>query len=122
MSSNIAFLLSPNPGALTVAFPEVYGLMIEPTETYSKVELDKFVEVVKSIHTIINEHPEVLKSAPHFTPVKKVDEVFANKELRFMDNLVNKADIFENKIDPIKLSKMSTNDVYKEILKAHQAL
>jgi glycine dehydrogenase len=108
--------------APTVAFPEVYGLMIEPTETYSKVELDKFVEVVKSIHTIINEHPEVLKTAPHFTPVKKVDEVFANKELRFMDNLVNQADIFENKIDPIKLSKMSTSDVYKEILKAHQAL
>jgi len=108
--------------APTVAFPEVYGLMIEPTETYSKAELDKFVDVVKSIHTIVNEHPEVLKTAPHFTPVKKVDEVFANKELRFMDNLVNKADIFENKIDPIKLSKMSTNDVYKEILKAHQAL
>jgi hypothetical protein len=39
-----------------------------------------------------------------------------------MDNLVNQADIFENKIDPIKLSKMSTSDVYKEILKAHQAL
>lgn len=107
--------------APTVAFPEVYGLMIEPTETYSKAELDKFVEVVKSIHTIINEHPEVLKTAPHFTPVKKVDEVYANKELRFMDNLVNQADIFENKIDPIKLSKMSTSDVYKEILKAHQA-
>jgi glycine dehydrogenase len=107
--------------APTVAFPEVYGLMIEPTETYSKAELDKFVEVVKSIHTIINEHPEVLKSAPHFTPVKKVDEVFANKELRFMEDLTELAHIYDNKIDPIKLSKMSTSDVYKEILKAHQA-
>lgn len=105
--------------APTVAFPEVYGLMIEPTETYSKAELDKFIEVVNSIHTIINEHPEVLKTAPHFTPIKKVDEVYANKELRFMENLTELSHIFENKIDPIKLSKMSTQDVYREILKAH---
>lgn len=107
--------------APTVAFPEVYGLMIEPTETYSKVELDKFVEVVNAIHTIINEHPEVLASAPHFTPIKKVDEVYANKELRFMESLNELATIFDNKIDPIKLSKMSTKDVYSEILKAHNA-
>lgn len=107
--------------APTVAFPEIYGLMIEPTETYSKNELDKFVEVVKSIHTIINEHPEVLASAPHFTPVKKVDEVFANKELRFMENISEFAQIFDNKIDPIKLSKMSTQEVCDEILKAHNA-
>ncbi len=106
--------------APTVAFPEIYGLMIEPTETYSKAELDKFVEVVNSIHNLINEHPEVLITAPHFTPVKKVDEVFANKELRFMDNLKNKAEVFENRIDPIKLSKMNTSEVVKEILKAHQ--
>jgi len=105
--------------APTVAFPEVYGLMIEPTETYSKAELDKFVEVVNSIHTLINENPEVLMTAPHFTPVKKVDEVFANKELRFMQDLKNQSEIFENRIDPIKLSKMNTLDVSKEILKAH---
>lgn len=101
--------------APTVAFPEVYGLMIEPTETYSKLELDKFVEVVNSILSLINENPEVLKTAPHFTPVKKVDEVFANKELKFMDNITELFTVFDNIIDPIKLSKMETFEVIRKI-------
>ena len=53
--------------------------------------------------------------------MKKVDEVFANKELRFMETLTELNHVFENKIDPIKLSKMSTGDVYAEIIRAHQA-
>lgn len=105
--------------APTVAFPEVYGLMIEPTESYSLSELDHFVEIVKGIHLLINEHPEVLKSAPHFTPIKKVDEVDANKNLQFMEQLTKLPKLYENRIDPIKLSQMKVSDVCKKIVEAH---
>ena len=105
--------------APTVAFPEIYGLMIEPTESYSKAELDRFVEVVKAIHTMINETPHVLQTAPHFTPVKKVDEVEANKNLTFMEVLNNLPKLYTNAIDPIKLSTMNIADVCSQIEKAH---
>lgn len=105
--------------APTVAFPEVYGLMIEPTESYSLAELDRFVEVVNAIQELINETPHVLRTAPHFTPVKKVDEVDANKNLVFMEVLKALPALSENVIDPLKLSKMNVSDVAHEILNAH---
>jgi glycine dehydrogenase len=106
--------------APTVAFPEIYGLMIEPTETYSKVELDRFVEVVTAIEGLINETPHVLTTAPHFTPVKKIDEVDANKNLLFTEQLKHLPHLYENVIDPIKLSKMDIKEVCKDILLAHK--
>ncbi len=105
--------------APTVAFPEVYGLMIEPTESYSKAELDRFVDVVNSILEVINETPHVLRTAPHFTPVKKVDEVLANKDLTFMEKINHLPETFSNVIDPVKLSRMTISDVTHEILNAH---
>ena len=48
--------------APTVVFPEVFGLMIEPTESYTKKELDRFVEAVLAIKDIIEEAPYVLKT------------------------------------------------------------
>ncbi|MFA6238424.1 MAG: aminomethyl-transferring glycine dehydrogenase subunit GcvPB [Bacteriovorax sp.] len=105
--------------APTVAFPEVYGLMIEPTETYSLAELDRFVEVVNAILELINETPHVLRTAPHFTPVKKVDEVEANKSLIFMEELKALPELYPNVIDPIKLSRMNISEVSHEILRAH---
>lgn len=107
--------------APTVAFPEVYGLMIEPTESYSKAELDRFVDVVNAILEMINETPYVLRTAPHFTPVKKVDEVEANKTLSFAEELHNLPHLYTNVMDPLKLSKMSVTDINHEILKAHNA-
>ena len=105
--------------APTVAFPEIYGLMIEPTESYSKAELDRFVEVVNAILELINETPYVLRTAPHFTPIKKVDEVEANKTLTFMQELHTFPKLFENVIDPVKLSKMSISDINHAILNSH---
>jgi len=105
--------------APTVAFPEVYGLMIEPTESYSKAELDRFVEVVNAILEMINETPHVLRTAPHFTPVKKVDEVEANKTLTFMEELHQLPNLYANVVDPVKLSRMSISDVNHAILNAH---
>jgi glycine dehydrogenase len=106
--------------APTVAFPEVYGLMFEPTESYSKAELDRFVEVVNAINTLMNETPEVLTTAPHFTPIRKVDEVDANKNLMFKEELKRLPTIYENVIDPLKLSKMNIADVCSEIERAHK--
>lgn len=57
------------------------ALMIEPTETESKQSLDAFAETMHKIAVEAHEQPELLKSAPHNTPVGRVDEVKAAKEL-----------------------------------------
>ncbi len=107
--------------APTVAFPEVYGMMIEPTESFSKSELDRFVAVVRSIHHLISEHPEVLTTAPHFTPVKKVDEVYANKNLILSEPLTKLPEIGSNPIDPKALNELDVGEVCRRILEAHRA-
>lgn len=70
----------------TVAFPEALGLMIEPTESFTKAELDRFIEVLRSIRNIIVEHPALASTAPHKTPILKVDEVYANKNLTLAES------------------------------------
>jgi glycine dehydrogenase subunit 2 len=57
------------------------ALLIEPTESESKETLDNFIEVMKTIATEAKENPELLHSAPHVTPVSRVDEVYAAKQL-----------------------------------------
>jgi glycine dehydrogenase subunit 2 len=57
------------------------ALMIEPTETESKETLDGFAEVMLTIAKEAHESPDVLKTAPHVTPVARLDEVRAAKEL-----------------------------------------
>jgi len=57
------------------------ALMIEPTETESKQTLDSFAEVLLKIEQEAHSDPELLKSAPHITPVGRLDEVKAAKEL-----------------------------------------
>lgn len=68
--------------APTIYFPLIVpeALMIEPTENESKETLDAFVETVR---TIINESkstPDLVKTAPHTTPVRRLDEVKAARE------------------------------------------
>ena len=101
--------------APTVAFPEVYGLMVEPTESFSKAELDKFVEVCKGIARILNEKPELLKSTPHFTPVGRVDEVHANKNLILSEFIKLLPTIPSNRISPGQLAQMGVDGVIKEM-------
>ncbi|MDH4299393.1 MAG: aminomethyl-transferring glycine dehydrogenase subunit GcvPB [Dehalococcoidia bacterium] len=71
----------------TVYFPLIVdeALMIEPTETESKQTLDAFIEAMKEIARDAEENPEVLHSAPHNTPVKRLDDVRAarNPDLRW---------------------------------------
>lgn len=57
------------------------ALMIEPTETESKETLDAFIDVMLKIAQEAREQPELLKQAPHNTPVNRLDEVKAAREL-----------------------------------------
>ena len=57
------------------------ALMIEPTETESKQTLDVFVDAMKKIAKDAHEQPELLHNAPHNTPIGRLDEVKAAKEL-----------------------------------------
>jgi glycine dehydrogenase subunit 2 len=57
------------------------ALMIEPTESESKEILDAFAQALIKIADEAHENPGLLKDAPHTTPVGRVDEVKAAKEL-----------------------------------------
>jgi glycine dehydrogenase len=106
--------------APTVAFPEQYGLMIEPTESFTKGELDKFSEVVLSILELIKSNPEVLTTSPHFTPVGKVDEIAANRTPNMRDIEISLDEIFEDKITAAMLRNYSNKKIKEVIIKAHE--
>ena len=104
----------------TVAFPEQYGLMIEPTESYTKAELDRFLEILKSISKILRQTPEILKTTPHFTPVAHVDEVEANKSLILTEPIENLPHLPQNAINPNSLRSMKISLIDKKIFIAHK--
>ena len=56
-------------------------LLIEPTETESKETLDEFVEVMGALLKLAAEDPQAMKDAPITTPVRRLDDVKAAKEL-----------------------------------------
>lgn len=70
----------------TIYFPLIVdeALMIEPTETESKDTLDAFADVLRKIYEEAKETPDLLKSAPHETPVGRVDEVKAAREMKLI--------------------------------------
>jgi glycine dehydrogenase subunit 2 len=57
------------------------ALMIEPTETESKQTLDSFADALIKIADEAHTHPELLKTAPHHSPVGRLDEVKAARDL-----------------------------------------
>lgn len=63
----------------TVYFPLIVheAMMIEPTETESRETLDEFIDALIRIAKEAEEDPEMLKTAPHNTPVRRIDEVLA---------------------------------------------
>lgn len=67
----------------TVYFPLIVpeALMIEPTETESKETLDAFADALIQIAEEAKSQPELLKTAPHNAPLKRLDEVKAAKDL-----------------------------------------
>ena len=56
-------------------------LLIEPTETESRDELDGFVAAMAEILAEADSSPDLLHAAPHTLPVRRVDEVRAAREL-----------------------------------------
>lgn len=65
--------------APTVAFPEPLGLMFEPTESHTLLELDRLVEATVAIGRLILSHPQIVRDGPHFCPLSRFDEVAANR-------------------------------------------
>jgi len=59
------------------------ALMIEPTETENKQTLDQFCDVMLKIAQEAHDSPELLLEAPHTTPLRRLDEVKAAKDLVF---------------------------------------
>ena len=69
--------------APTTYFPLLVSecLLIEPTETESKEELDRFCEAMIAIRGEMEREPDTLRTAPHSTPVRRLDDVRAARQL-----------------------------------------
>ncbi len=82
----------------TMSFPLIVAgaLMIEPTETESRRDLDQFIEAMKQIAREARDNPELLKQAPHSAYIRRLNETQAarNPILRWRPQ---KSDLKENK-------------------------
>lgn len=80
-------LMDGNTHPPTVYFPLIVheAIMIEPTESETKEKLDEFVDTMIKIANECKTNPQAILSAPHTTPVKKIDEVTAARhpDLKF---------------------------------------
>ncbi len=67
---------------MTVYFPLVVAgaMMIEPTESEGREELDLFIDAMRSIAREAEENPELVKSAPHNTRIGRLDEAAAARK------------------------------------------
>jgi len=76
-------LLDYGMHAPTIYFPLIVpeALMIEPTETESRESLDEFIAAMKQIAAEARTNPDVLRQAPVTTPVRRLDEARASREL-----------------------------------------
>jgi glycine dehydrogenase subunit 2 len=66
----------------TMSFPLIVqgAIMVEPTESEGREELDLFIDAMRSINAEAAEDPEILKHAPHTTKVGRLDEVAAARK------------------------------------------
>ncbi|HET9179616.1 MAG TPA: aminomethyl-transferring glycine dehydrogenase subunit GcvPB [Terriglobia bacterium] len=66
----------------TTAFPLIVpgAMMIEPTESASKEELDEFIEAMRAVAEEVEEDPEFVLDAPHSTRVSRLDEAAAARK------------------------------------------
>ena len=76
-------LLDHGIHAPTTYFPLLVPecLLIEPTETETKEELDRFCDAMTAIRREMEQEPEKLRTAPHTMPVRRLDDVRAVKQL-----------------------------------------
>jgi glycine dehydrogenase subunit 2 len=79
----------------TIYFPLVIhgAMMIEPTESESKAELDAFIEAMLDIAGCANSDPDSLKQSPTKAPVRRLDETVAARKpvLRWTDNTTQRS-------------------------------
>ena len=68
----------------TVYFPLVVpgAIMIEPTETECKEDIDRFIDAMKRIAKEAEENPDMLHAAPHKSKVRRLDETTAARKPR----------------------------------------
>lgn len=68
--------------APTIYFPLIVpeAMMIEPTETETRETLDSFVSVMRQIATEARTEPELVKTAPHTTPIGRLDQALAARK------------------------------------------
>ncbi len=80
-------LLDYDLHAPTIYFPLIVpeALMIEPTETESVESLDRFISAMKAIAEEAQTTPENLRNAPLATPVGRLDEAYASRQLDVSD-------------------------------------
>jgi len=66
----------------TVSFPLIVpgAIMIEPTETETKQEIDAFIDAMREIAKESEENPDLVKKAPHTTRIGRVDEAAAARK------------------------------------------
>jgi glycine dehydrogenase subunit 2 len=76
-------LIERNIHPPTVYFPLIVkeAIMIEPTETETKETLDEFIRVMLDLADLAEKHPEVFKDFPTHTPVSRLDETKAAREM-----------------------------------------
>ena len=83
-------LMDENTHPPTVYFPLIVheAMMIEPTESETKERMDEFADVMIKIFNEAKINPEKIISAPHTTPVKRIDETQAARhpDLNFKEN------------------------------------
>ena len=75
--------------APTVYFPLIFSqsMMIEPTEVESKETLDEFINIMRVVAQEAKDNPELVKTAPHNTIVRRLDEAKAARQpiVKFRD-------------------------------------
>jgi glycine dehydrogenase subunit 2 len=67
----------PYTTSFPLIVPDHGALMIEPTESEPKEELDLFIDAMRNIAREAEETPEIVKDAPHTTRISRLDEASA---------------------------------------------
>ncbi|NOY05254.1 MAG: glycine dehydrogenase subunit 2 [Chlorobi bacterium] len=72
--------------APTIYFPLIVheALMIEPTETETREALDAFADAMLAISREADENPDLVREAPHSTPVKRLNDALAARRLNIV--------------------------------------
>ena len=70
--------------------------MIEPTETESKETMDEFIKILFEINEEIRLNPEKVLNAPESTPVSRIDEVQAARQLNLRYKPMNNSNVLNS--------------------------